>query len=195
MKKILLFLAMGSALIADLNVLIFSASSRLDSYNQKLATEAAKIVQELGGRVTTIHLKDYSMPFYNADLERKGMPKNARKFRDLMAASDAIVIASPEYNASIPGELKNVIDWASREEGVASRSAFKDKKFALMSASPGRLGGARGLAHLRLILEDIGGKVLPKQVAVPNASQVFAEKDLSSLQQRLREELEQLFAD
>ncbi len=195
MKKILIFLACSSALLADLNVLVFAGSTRSDSYNKRLAAEAAQIVEELGGQATVIDLKDYAMPFYNADLEKKGMPKNAKKLQELMVASDAIVIASPEYNASVPGVLKNALDWASRQNGAASRSAFKGKKFAIMSASPGRLGGARALAHLRVIIEDIGGKVVQKQVAVPNAIQVFSENDLSSLQQRLREELEQLFSE
>lgn len=196
MKKIFLFLAFAFPLLAQMNILVFAGSTRADSYNKKLAAEAAQIARNLGGHVTLIDLKDYPMPFYDADLEKKGMPKNAKRFRDLMIANEAVVIASPEYNASISGVLKNAIDWASRgENGGASREAFERKQFALMSASPGKMGGARGLVHLRAIIEAIGGEVLPIQVTVPNASSAFTAENLPALKERIQEELEPLFQE
>jgi NAD(P)H-dependent FMN reductase len=173
MKKILLttfFISM----LAGQNILVFSGSTRKDSMNKKLALEAAAELKNLGAKVTYVDLKDFAMPFYDGDLESKGMPKEVKKFRDLMAASDAIVIASPEYNGSLSAILKNAIDWASRsEQGEASRSCFKGKKFALMSASPSPYGGIRSLNHLRDVISQIGGEVVEKQVSVPNAYSAF----------------------
>ena len=194
MKTALLFLAFTSTLLAQMNVLIFSGSTRKDSYNQTLAKEAAAEAKLMGANVTMIDLKNYSMPFYDADLEKKGLPRSAKKFRDLMVASDAIVIATPEYNGSIPGLLKNALDWASRSESAeASRSAFKGKRFALLSASPGRLGGARALVHLKALIEEVGGKVINKQVAVPGAHSALEDAELPVLRERIREQLKELF--
>ncbi len=106
-----------------------------------------------------------------------------------MLRSDGILIASPEYNGSVSAALKNAIDWASRsEEGTPSNDAFKGKKFALMSASPGKLGGRTGLNHLRTILERLGGKVVEPQVSIPNSMTFFEgkEQDLSPLKEEVR---------
>jgi NAD(P)H-dependent FMN reductase len=169
-KKMIACFLMALPLLAN-NILVFAGSTRTESYNKKLAQKAAEMARQSGAEVTLIDLKDYPMPFYDADLETKtGMPKNAKRLRDAMLASDAMIIASPEYNASIPAVLKNAIDWASRApEGGSSQEAFKGKKIAIMSASPGRGGGARGLVHLRSILEDVGGEVVDLQVVIPRA--------------------------
>jgi chromate reductase len=164
-------------LMAEVKVLAFSGSTRTGSYNKMLVEDAAKIARQMGATVTVIDLKDYPMPFYDADLEKKdGLPANARKLRNLMADNDAIIIASPEYNHSVSAVLKNALDWASRSDSQApSRSAFKGKKFAIMSASPGKGGGARALPHLRSIIEDVGGTVVKTQVTIPNAQTYFAQ--------------------
>jgi NAD(P)H-dependent FMN reductase len=133
------------------------------------------------------------MPFYDEDLEKKeGMPVKAKQFRKLMIQNDVILIASPEYNGSLSGVLKNAIDWASRsEEGGSSRDAFKGKKFAIMSASPGAGGGARGLVHLRAIIGNIGGQVVSQQVVVPDSFNAFdVQGHLKD--QKLKMELQQL---
>jgi len=173
MKKVFLFgfLLTVFSLVAEVKVLVFAGSTRTDSYNKQLSSEVAQIAKEMGAKVTLIDLKEFPMPLYDADLEAKdGMPKNAKRLRDLMIANNAIVIVSPEYNGSIPAVLKNAIDWASRSEtGGSSREAFKGKQFVIMSASPGKLGGARGLVHLRAVIENIGGEVMLDQVTVPNA--------------------------
>ncbi len=192
MRTIALFVLFAFPLLAQMNILVFAGSTREGSYNKKLSKEAAEIARRLGANVTWIDLKDYPMPFYDADVEAKGMPKNAKKLRDLMVANDMIVIASPEYNASIPAVLKNAIDWASRSDGNASRSAFKGKKFALLSASPGKGGGARGLVHLKAIIEDVGGVVVSEQVSVPSAHAAFAEDKLPQIVSQLEVEMKSL---
>jgi len=197
-KKLLLScLVFIMPLIAEVKVLAFAGSTRKDSYNKKLILVAAEIARQQGAKVTVVDLSEYAMPFYNADLEAKqGLPANAKKLRDLMLQHDAIMIASPEYNASIPGLLKNTIDWTSHDEkGQYSPGPFKSKKIAIMSASPGPGGGARALVHLRSILEAMGGNVLQTQVTVPEAYKAFDEKGkLVSAEQskKLQEEVQQL---
>lgn len=184
-------------LIAEVKVLAFAGSTRKDSYNKKLILLAAEIARQQGAKVTVIDLSEYAMPFYNADLEAKqGLPASAKKLRDLMLQNDAIMIASPEYNASIPGLLKNTIDWTSHDEkGQYSPDPFKGKKIAIMSASPGKGGGARALVHLRSILEAMGSNVLQAQVTVPEAYKAFDEKGKlvsGELNKKLQEEVQQL---
>jgi chromate reductase, NAD(P)H dehydrogenase (quinone) len=186
-----LFLLFCFPLLAQMKVTAVCGSLREGSYNKQLMREAVKFAEEMGAAVTVVDLKDYPMPFYDADLEAsKGMPKMAKQFRELLLASDAIIIAAPEYNGSISAVLKNAIDWASREpEGGFSVEAFQGKKFALMSASPGRLGGARGLGHLRFILAEVlGGEVIEKQASFGRVFEGFDKKELSSL----KEEISQL---
>ena len=162
-----------------MKILAFAGSTRADSYNKKLVHEAAAIARKMGAAVTIVDLKDYPMPFYDGDLEAKeGLPKNAVRLRELMIRSDGVIIASPEYNHSLSAVLKNAIDWTSRTpEGGVPREAYKGKRFALMSTSPGKGGGRRGLVHLRQIIEDAGGTVVAKEVSVPDAAKYFSEKN------------------
>lgn len=159
----------------EVNVLAFAGSAREESMNKKLVIEASNVARELGGRVTFIDFKDYPIPLYNGDLEKnEGMPAKAKELRQLMIQSDVILIASPEYNGSVSPLLKNALDWASRnEQGGSSRDAFRGKKFVIMSATPGSSGGTRGLVHLKSIIENIGGTVVAKQVAIPTAYEAF----------------------
>lgn len=170
-----LFLFNPASLQAETKVLAFAGSSRDGSYNFALVNEAAAIAKSLGAKVTVINLRDLPMPFYDADLEKsQGLPPSAQQLRSLMMANDVIFIASPEYNSSVSASLKNALDWASRnEQGRPSRDAFKGKKFLIMSASPGKGGGSRGLEHLKTIIQDVGGTVLPEQITVPDAFQAF----------------------
>jgi chromate reductase, NAD(P)H dehydrogenase (quinone) len=199
MKKwiILACVALTGSLSAETQVLAFAGSTREGSQNKMLVKEAADIARQMGAKVTLIDLRDYAMPIYSSDLETsQGMPENAKKLRQLMINSNAIIIASPEYNGSIPGLLKNAIDWASRNENKgSSRDAFKGKKFAIMSASPGKSGGKNGLNHLRDILTAIGGEVISKQVSVPESFNAFNGQGMlqnDSLQNELKEEIKQL---
>ena len=130
-KKLLLAcLVFVMPLVAEVKVLAFAGSTRKDSYNKKLIQLAAEMARQKGAKVTVIDLNDYSLPFYDADLEAKqGLPAHAKKLRGLMLQNDMIMIASPEYNASIPGILKNAIDWTSRnEKGQFSADPYKGKK-------------------------------------------------------------------
>lgn len=175
-----------------MKILAFAGSTRTDSYNKRLAGDAAELARQLGATVTLIDLKDYPMPLYDADLEIQGMPDHAKRLRTLMIESDAILIASPEYNSSIPAVLKNALDWASRNEtGGPSREAYQGKRFALMSASPGKFGGSRGLVHLSRIIEALGGEIVPTQVSIPEAHHYFSVSARPEHPQ-LREEIESL---
>ena len=181
LKSVIFFLlciAYAGSINAETNVLLFAGSTRKESYNKQLVAEAARLAQQMGANVTVVDLKDYPIPFYDADLEmEEGMPENAKRLRRLMVQSQAIVISSPQYNRSVSAVLKNVLDWASRsEEGTPSREAFKGKKVAILSASPGSKGGAKGLIHLKDIVEDIGGIVLEQQLSLPKAHEAFDEQ-------------------
>ena len=156
-------------------ILAFAGSLRAESYNKKLVKIAVAGARAAGADVTELDLRDLPMPIYDGDLEaRDGLPENARKFKELMLAHEGLLIASPEYNSSISAALKNAIDWASRPlPGEAPLACFTGKTAAIMSASPGALGGLRGLVHLRAILGNIHVLVLPDQVAVMRAADAF----------------------
>lgn len=157
-------------------ILAFAGSLRPDSYNKKIAKLAVKGAERAGAEVTYIDLKDYPLPIYNAEIETsEGLPQNALKLKDLMLYSDGFIIASPEYNSSISGVLKNVIDWVSRPATLDEKylCCFIDKTALILSASPGGLGGLRGLIHLRAILENVYTTVLPAQKTIPNAAEAF----------------------
>ncbi len=184
---------------AETKILAIAGSTREGSYNKILVSQAAKVASQMGAKVTVVDLKDYPMDFYDGDLEAKqGMPLNAKKLRQMMIDSDAIIIATPEYNGSISAVLKNAIDWVSRSEtGSYANDAFSGKKFALLSASPGASGGARGLQHLRAIIEGVGGKVIAVGVSVPQAHEAFdAAGQLKNpqLRESLKKEIQQLTA-
>lgn len=163
----------------EVAILVIAGSLRRGSYNRRLAAVAARAAERAGGVVHHIDLRDYPMPPYDADIEEsEGLPEAARRLKREMCAADAFLIASPEYNSSVPGTFKNVIDWVSREEGEEiPLIAFKGKVAALMSASPGAWGGMRGLVHLRAILGNIGVFVLPGQVTLPHADKAFQGDD------------------
>lgn len=159
-------------------IISFAGSSRKDSANKKLAKIAASGAREKGVVVSDIDLADYPMPIFNQDLEREeGMPENARKFKRLLVDHDAFIIASPEYNSAFSPLLKNAIDWASRAESDNEPPllAYQGKMAVIMAASPGALGGLRGLVFLRMLLANIGVSVLPEQQTIPQAFSAFNE--------------------
>jgi chromate reductase len=157
-------------------ILAFAGSARSGSFNKRLVAIAAAAARAAGADVTLIDLRDYPLPLYDGDLEeREGIPANARKLKDLFLANQGLLISAPEYNSSITPLLKNTIDWVSRPvAGEAPLNCFDGKVAALMSASPGALGGLRGLVHVRAILQNIRVLTIPEQVAVPNAAEAFA---------------------
>ena len=159
-------------------ILAFSGSTRKGSFNQKLLAIAVSGAQETGADVTLINLADFPMPLFNQDLEAdEGMPENARRFKKLLMEHDAFIIASPEYNSAFSPLLKNVIDWASRAESADEPPlvAYQGKIAAILAASPGGLGGLRGLVFLRMLLANIGVTVLSEQQAIPQAFKAFNE--------------------
>lgn len=158
-------------------ILAFAGSTRESSYNKRLVSIAVNGAREAGANVKLIDLRDFPMPLFDEDLEaREGKNEFAREFKQLLIESDGILISSPEYNGSLSATLKNAIDWATRaDEGEAPGSlpAFRGKVISLMSASPGGLGGLRGLVHLRAILGGLGCIMLPAQLAVSSAHDAF----------------------
>jgi NAD(P)H-dependent FMN reductase len=160
-------------------ILVFAGSMRSGSYNKMLSKCAAGALRAAGAEVTWLDLRELALPLYDGDLEEaNGLPEGAKKLKAVMRASDGFLISSPEYNGSVPGVLKNAIDWASRTEtdDEPDLVAFHGKVVALVSASPGGFGGMRSLQVLRLSLSHIGVMVLPSQLSVSKAHQAFTEE-------------------
>jgi len=155
-----------------LRFLIFSGSLRKDSLNTKLAKLAEKLVIKNGGIVDFADVNEFDAPSFNQDLEDKGtLPEGPVEFRKRLLASDAFILSSPEYNASIPGHLKNAIDWVSRFRP----QPFNERHALLMSASPSMVGGNRGLWSLRIPLEHLGTRVYPDMFSLSTAHKAFSE--------------------
>ncbi len=157
-------------------ILAFAGSTRAESFNKKLVKIAATGARNAGAEVTLIDLREFPLPLYDGDLEaRDGLPANARKLKQLFLAHDGLLLACPEYNSGITGVLKNTIDWVSRAESddEPDLACYIGKVAAIMSASPGFLGGLRGLVQVRSILGNIRVLVLPEQVTVSKAHEAF----------------------
>ena len=152
-------------------LLVLPGSTRSGSLNKRLAEVAAAAARSTGAEVTLIDLRDYPMPVYDGDLEAaQGQPPPASDLAALFREHAAILFVSPENNASVPSLLKNTIDWMSR---LRDLDAFSGRVAALMAASPGALGGLRGLVHLRQILQTLNMLVITEQFALPRAHQAF----------------------
>jgi chromate reductase, NAD(P)H dehydrogenase (quinone) len=162
-------------------ILVMAGSLRAGSHNGRLAALVAKELALAEAEVTRISLADYPLPLLDADLlAASGLPDNAVKLKQMLAAHQGVFIASPEYTASVTPLLKNAIDWITRvrERNDAPHSAFKDRVFALGSASARADGGLHALLALRQILEvGCGALVLPEQVNVGSADDAFDEMD------------------
>jgi chromate reductase len=151
--------------------LVFPASLRRDSLNGRLAALAVRTIETYGGKVDSATMRDFDCPSYDGDVQdAEGFPPGAEKLRRRLEAADAFVISSPEYNFSMPGALKNVIDWVSRY----GPQPFKGKHCLLMSASPSMAGGNRGLWALRQPLEHLGSNVYPDMFSLAQAHQAFS---------------------
>jgi chromate reductase len=176
-------------------ILAFAGSAREASYNKKLVKIAAEGAKAAGAEVTYLDFRHLPMPIYDEDLEaQEGIPENALKLKELLMANQGLLIASPEYNSSITALLKNAIDWASRPlPGEPMLACFTGKVAAIMSTSPGALGGLRGLVHVRSILSNINVLVLPDQKAIPKAFEAFSE-DGKLIDPKQQEAVEQLGA-
>ena len=174
-----------------MKILTFAGSLRTDSCNKKFAREALRLAKEAGAEGEFIDLKDYPMPVYDGDIEtNSGIPETTVALGKKIAAADAIIISTPEYNGSIPGILKNALDWLSRDKPVT----ITGKHLLLLAASPGAWGGIRALWHSRQPFEVLGVHVYPDMIALPNAYNMFDEqgklKDEKTIQ-RLKTTLEQ----
>jgi NAD(P)H-dependent FMN reductase len=141
-----------------LKVLVFAASLRTDSLNRKLAGVAVRLAEQAGATVDHASMRDFDVPLYDGDLEQaQGIPSGAEQLRRRLIESDAFILSSPEYNGSMPGTIKNLIDWASRFRP----QPFDGRHGLLMSASPSLAGGNRGLWALRVPLEHLGARIFP----------------------------------
>lgn len=158
-------------------ILAFAGSTRSESFNKKLIHIAAEGARKTGAELTLIDLRDFPLPLYDGDLESEsGIPEHGQKLKALLKEHHGFLISSPEYNSSFSGVLKNVIDWTSRPEANESALACYAKKvIGLVSASPGALGGLRGLAQLRQVLGNINAIVVPEQKSISAAHEAFDE--------------------
>ena len=155
-----------------MRVFAFAAALRRDSLNRKLVRLAAAAAERGGATVDLADFHEFDMPLYDGDVESaSGLPAGAKLLRERFLAADAFIIASPEYNFSIPGTLKNAIDWASRVQPYA----WAGKPGFLLSASPSPVGGNRALWALRVPLEATGACLHPDMLSLPTAQQAFDE--------------------
>lgn len=166
-----------------LKVLVFAASLRADSLNRKLAALAARVAEEYGATVDRASMRDFDVPLYDGDAEAaEGIPPGADELRRRLLESDAFILASPEYNGSMPGTIKNLIDWTSRFRP----QPFDGRHGLLMSASPSLAGGNRGLWALRMPLEHLGTRVFPDMFSLSMAHKAFVGDDLADAALRTR---------
>jgi NAD(P)H-dependent FMN reductase len=160
----------------QVKILALAGAAHATSLNKKLLQTAVDGAQSAGAEVTVVDMKEYPLPLYEIDTEAEsGMPENARKLKALFKDSDGFLIASPEHNSSYSALLKNAIDWVSRatEQGEGGGAVFRGKYAGIMAASPGALGGLRGLYPLRELLQNLGVTVIPAMQAVGQAGGAF----------------------
>ncbi len=172
-----------------ISFLVFSASLRAGSLNTKLAKLAASSIEKLGGTADLGAMSAFDTPSYSQDAQAQGFPPGATELRRRLEANDGFVIVSPEYNGSMPGLLKNVIDWVSRFRP----QPFNDRHALLLSASPSMTGGNRGLWALRVPLEHLGSRVYPDMFSLAQAHQAFDAQGKMGNQQ-LADRLDQTIA-
>ena len=156
-------------------ILAFAGSLREHSFSKRVVKTAMKGAEDAGVEVTYVDLRDYPMPIYNEDDQKQnGIDPNALKLQRILAEHDGLLIASPEYNGSLSGALKNMIDWTSRQSDEYKMvEVFKGKWAAIMTESPGAFGGLRCLGHLRTVLSVMYVNVLPTEIAVGKVHEMF----------------------
>jgi len=166
--------------MAALKILVIPGSLRTGSLNARLAAVISHELVLSGAEVTRISLSDFPLPIYDGDLQAKsGVPKHAVNLKRMIGAHHGVLIATPEYNSSVPALVKNTIDWISRVQDPHETrgQVFRERVFAIAAASGGRLGGTRALAALRLILTACHAPVVPNQLALSFADQAYDEMD------------------
>jgi chromate reductase, NAD(P)H dehydrogenase (quinone) len=170
----------------EVSYLVFSGSLRAGSLNTRLAQQAADVIEGHGGIVDRARMEEFACPSFDQDDQtEEGLPAPALEFRRRLEATDAFVIASPEYNASIPGVLKNAIDWVSR----VRPQPFNERHGLLLSASPSMVGGNRGLWALRVPFEHLGARIYPDMFSLAQAHLNF-DADGRIASESLRERFE-----
>jgi chromate reductase len=171
----------------NLNILALAGSMRTESFNRKALQIAKKIVSELNINIIELDLKTLDLPLFNEDLRINGFPESVNKLKDAIAAADVLVIATPEYNHSIPGVLKNLIDWASD-----ITNPFEGKVAAIFGASNGLVGTLRSQIHLRQVLAALNVELVPQpQVFIRSAREAFL-PDGSLADKKIEQQLHQL---
>jgi chromate reductase, NAD(P)H dehydrogenase (quinone) len=155
---------------SPIRILVLAASLRTESLNARLAALAAESVRQNGGDAELASMGQFDVPGYDGDVEAtEGIPPGAGRFRDRLELADGFIMASPEYHASMPGVLMNLIDWTSRHRP----QPFNERHALLLSASPSMVGGNRGLWALRGPLEHLGARVYPDMFSLPQAHRVI----------------------
>ena len=161
---------MASERRCSVRLLVFGASLREGSMNDRLASLAAVVAEDKGASVERATMSQFECPAYDMDVEiSNGLPAGAQTLHDKLISVDGFMIASPEYNASMPGVLKNTIDWVSRFRP----QPFNGKQGFLMAASPSMTGGKIGLWALRQPLEHLGARTYPDMFALAQAHHAF----------------------
>lgn len=176
-----------------MRVLGISGSLRRDSYNTALLRAAA---ERLPGGAELVEYEGLGeIPPYDADLEAEGTPAVVEELREAVRSADAVLVATPEYNHSLPGQLKNALDWISRPAG---KSALAGKPAAAIGASTGMFGAVWAQAEARKVLGALGGRVVEAELPVPRAAAQYHDGELELTPEqsgRLDEILSQLLAE
>jgi chromate reductase len=172
-------------------VLGISGSLRRDSYNHALLRAAAERLPA-GAELVELEVLG-EIPPYDADLEADGLelPAAVAALREAIREADAVLVATPEYNHSIPGVLKNALDWASRPAG---KSALNGTPAAVIGASTGMFGAVWAQAETRKVLAALGGRVVERELPVPRAAEAFADGRIE-LSPEQSGELEEILAE
>jgi len=172
-----------------MRVLGIAGSLRRDSYNHALMREAA---ERLPVGVELVEFQRLAeIPPYDADLEQLETPAAVAELREAMREADAVLVATPEYNHSIPGVLKNALDWASRPAG---QSALNGTPTAVIGASTGMFGAVWAQAETRKVLGALGGRVLEAELPVARAAELYKAGNLELLPEQ-SEQLEEILAE
>jgi chromate reductase len=172
-----------------MRILGISGSLRRDSLNSALLRAAA---ERLPARVELVEFERLrEIPLYDQDLEAFAVPEAVADLRGAMREADAVLVATPEYNHSIPGVLKNALDWASRPAG---ESALSGKPAAAIGASTGMFGAVWAQAETRKVLGALGGRVVEAELPVARAGELLVDGRLE-LDPRQAEQLEELLAE
>lgn len=153
-----------------MKLLLIPGSLRKDSYNKKLLRAVEAHLADKSVDTTTLDLQDFPMPMYDGDLEsQSGISESIQALGTHLLNADALIVSTPEYNGSIPGVLKNMVDWVSRLKPMP----WPGKHLLLMGASPGALGAVRGLWHTRVPFEVLGCHVYPEMFGLSKAHEAF----------------------